>query len=467
MTLIIASTVAREQVTWLWPGYLPMGKVVMLDGDPGLGKSTVLCDIAARLSAGKPLPNGKRHRPMGVLLLMLEDGIADTSVPRLAAAGADLSRVAFRDFYTGDPGTIYEGQRQLVRLPEDLQKLQTDIETIGAGFVVIDPIMSYLSDTINANNDQQVRQALNPLADLAQTTNSTILLVRHLNKASGTKSLYRGAGSMGFSGVSRVALLFGKHPDDETRRVLAISKTNFLQAPSLVLSLQDTGEGVARVQWEGTTHLTADTMLEQIAEEERTALAEAKEFLRQTIKSQPVPATEVQADARKIGISLDTLRRAQHALKVQSIKDSGSAVGRWLWYPPAGGWTPEREDTDTPYASVSSPSSVSSVSSIYTTKFIYIEGENSGEDTEDTEDTDCPPHGQLTKKGEDTEDGQDTEDTEGTECHPPAISSPVPAPLALQNGWTSCLNCNARAWMTQGLPQLCPRCLGSVAAADD
>ena len=330
MTLRFADQIEPQTVEWLWPGYLPRGKVVMLDGDPGLGKSTLLCDISARLSTGGELPNGKRHDPMGVLLMMGEDGTGDTTVPRLIAAGADLSRIAIRENYIGEKG------EEPPAFPNDLLRLQQDIQTARAGLVVIDPIMSYLADDINSNSDQQVRRALMPLKDLAEEENTTIVLVRHLNKMAGSNSLYRGGGSIGFVGVARVALIMAKHPEDETLRILAVNKTNLMALPpALAFRLEDNGNGAARVTWEGTTSHTAETLIGRDRDDDRaTALDEAVIFLRDLLADGAVLSTSVQRSAKEAGIAWDTVRRAQRKLKITPEK-AKTQDGKWVWTLPA------------------------------------------------------------------------------------------------------------------------------------
>jgi hypothetical protein len=258
---------------------------------------------------------------------MAEDGAADTTVPRLSAAGADLCRVGLRDTYTDDKGLEIPPM-----FPEDLQRLQLDIELYEAGLVVIDPVFSYLSDQVNAHNDQQVKRALTPLKDLAEETGATIVLVRHLNKNTGSSALYRGGGAMGFVGVARVALLMARHPEDDSRRVLAVNKTNLgALPPSLAFRLEDTGAGVARVAWEGGTTYSAEDIMERPQDGDvRSAVAEAIEFLQDLLKPGATFARDVQKAARDAGLAWDTVRRAQRALGIRPQK-AKTQDGQWTW----------------------------------------------------------------------------------------------------------------------------------------
>lgn len=335
MPLTFANTIAPERVRWLWPGYIPFGKVTVLDGDPGLGKSTILIDLAARLSTGGELPNGKRHQPMGTILLMGEDGASDTIVPRLINAGADLTKIGLLDHYVnmhGDPIPI--------GFPSDIGKLKEDIIAAHAGLVVIDPVMSYLDSDINSNNDQQVRRALMPLAGLAEETGAAIVMLRHLNKSSSSSALYRGGGSIGFVGVARSGLLVARDPDAPERIVLASTKSNLgAPPPSLNYRLVGCENGAARVEWDGHSTHTASSLVEnQVSGEERTALDEAIAFLRESLSIGLRLAKEVQKEARDAGISERTLRRAREMLGITMdspyIQKAKTQDGQYTWQLP-------------------------------------------------------------------------------------------------------------------------------------
>lgn len=420
MGLIRAADVVPQAVDWLWPGYLPKGKVVMLDGDPGLGKSTLLCDLAARLSRGEPLPNGKRHDPMGVLLLMGEDGAADTTVPRLAAAGADLHRIGLRDTYINEKGLEIPPM-----FPEDLHHLQYDIEALEAGLVVIDPVFSYLSDQINANSDQQVRRAMMPLKDLAEETGATIVLVRHLNKSSGGSALYRGGGSIGFVGVSRVALLMARHPEDEERRILAVNKTNLgALPPSLAFRLADCN-GAARIAWEGVTNHTAEDIMERPADQDvRSAVAEAIEFLQDILKPGATFARDVQKAARDAGIAWDTVRRAQRSLGIRPQK-AKTQDGQWTWALPPAMKAEDVEDEGSHHT------------------FNTFNNNNN--------------FNTFKQLRQDVEDVEDVEDVDARRVHTFETPNGIPVAAASGEGY-ECVHCGTPIkYVVRGAPLLCPK----------
>ncbi len=209
---VLLSDVKPERVSWLWPGRLPLGKLTVLDGDPGKGKSTLSLDLSARLTRGDIMPDGSGGGfPAGVVILSGEDGLADTIVPRLIAAGADLSRVVA---LASCPDSEGDGEHPPV-LPDDLPTIRAAIARVGAKLAIIDPLMAYLSDGTNSHKDQDIRRVLFRVAALAEETGAAVLVVRHLNKATGGVALYRGGGSIGIIGAARSGLLVAADPDDE------------------------------------------------------------------------------------------------------------------------------------------------------------------------------------------------------------------------------------------------------------
>lgn len=323
--IVRLSDVRPEHVEWLWPSRIPLGKLTILDGDPGLGKSTVSLDLAARVSRGLPMPGEPDGRPpAGVVLLSAEDGLADTIRPRLDAAGADVSRiVALTAVYD-------DGADRLPTLPADLDRLEAAIVAHEAELVVVDVLMAFLAGEVNAHRDQDVRGALAPLAAMAERTGTAILVLRHLNKSTGGPAVYRGGGSIGIVGAARSALVVGRDPDDEGRLILAVTKSNLAPlASSLAYRIVDR-DGAGSIAWEGASSLTAAQLLSMpTSSEERSALDEAKVVLRDLLGNGPIPSKDVQRQARDAGISDATLRRAKDALGVRSIRDGFG--GPWSW----------------------------------------------------------------------------------------------------------------------------------------
>jgi putative DNA primase/helicase len=328
-TLIRISSVEAESVEWLWWRRLPLGKVVVLDGDPGLGKSTLTLDVAARVSAGREMPDG--HPGVaggaGVVVLSAEDGLADTIRPRLEAAGADLERVA--TFKLHDEN----GSERLAELPADIPAIGKIVRELGARLLIVDPLMAYLAGEVNSHRDQDVRRALAPLAELAERERVTVIVVRHLNKTGSGSPIYRGGGSIGIIGAARVGLLVAEYPNDKERRVLAPVKTNLsAPPPSLAYRLVEARKDVARVEWEGVAEVTAAQLLVLSRTEEsaeRGALGEAEDFLSVILANGPLASKQIMAEARGAGISERTLHRAKRELGIRAIKTE--VQGGWEW----------------------------------------------------------------------------------------------------------------------------------------
>ena len=213
------SQIVARPVAWLWPGHLPLGKLAILDGDPGMGKSLVTLDLCARLSTGRPFPDGSPGPgPSNSIVLDGEDNADDTVRPWLQALAADLERVFVLDRATMD------GQPRC--FPALIAALDQALARTGACLLVINPIMAFLGPGINSSSDQNIRRALFPLLLLAAKYQCVILLVRHLNKRDGSRSLYRGGGSMGFLGMCRSGWLIAPDPEQPERSVLAQLKNN-------------------------------------------------------------------------------------------------------------------------------------------------------------------------------------------------------------------------------------------------
>jgi hypothetical protein len=310
---------------------LPLGKVAVLDGDPGLGKSTVTLDLAARISRGTGLPDDDRTaRPAGAVLLTAEDGIADTIRPRLEAMGADLERVAVLDAVKDA-----EGRPMPPSLPDDVEVVRQAIRRMGARLLVVDPLMAFLAARVDSHRDQDIRGALALLADLAEQEGVAIVIVRHLNKSGGGHPLYRGGGSIGIIGAARAGLLAAPDPDDDTRRVLAVTKSNLGPVPSsLAYRIVPAGD-TSRAEWEGVVDCPAAALLAVQREEGASAgpREEAEGFLQEILGEGPMPAREVRKQAEDVGVSYATLRRAKDRLGVRAHKLGGRFGGdpRWYW----------------------------------------------------------------------------------------------------------------------------------------
>ncbi|MFN0071386.1 MAG: AAA family ATPase [Chloroflexota bacterium] len=342
ITTIRLSAVKPERVRWLWPQRLPLGKLAVIDGDPGLGKSAMTTDLAARVSKGSSMPDGSVSDLLGawgVVLLSAEDGLGDTIRPRLEAAGADLERIVALTAVADPAGE---------RMPtlRDLPAIRAAIAEVDARLVVVDPVMAYLDDGTNAHKDQDVRRLLAPLAALAEETGAAFAVVRHLNKSSGGNPLYRGGGSIGIIGAARSGLLVAKDPDDETgfRRIIVSTKSNLSAPPAaLIYHLEESSNGAVRVVWDGTSAHTAQSVTDVSDDAgERGAVRDAVSVIRDVLMESggQAPAKDVIAKLREAGVYGEgTYRRARKELKVKARKRG--MTGGWVW---------EMESEETPKA---------------------------------------------------------------------------------------------------------------------
>jgi len=328
--IITLADVIPEPVHWLWEGRIPYGKLTIIDGDPGTGKSHLTLEIAARVSRGQPLPGGHGREPHAVILLAEEDGLGDTIQPRLVAAGGDVTRVhALRDV------SQRNGDDTLPSFPEDVDLLAAAIHSHHARLVIIDPLMSYLSDGINPWSDKDVRKALMPLSRLAQETRCAIVLIRHLNKKTDTPAMYRGGGSIGIIGVVRSGLLVAVDPDNPEQRVLAGTKANLGPlAPSLLFKLETGPTGSSRIEWGGECDITAQELLSVTTApqgEDNGVMAKVLVWLSSVLREGPQQVQDVVARKEANGIpgSKRTLERAKTMLGVLSKRQTFQGPVFW------------------------------------------------------------------------------------------------------------------------------------------
>ena len=313
LRMVRLSEVEPEEIDWLWSGRIPYGKLTLLEGDPGLGKSALTIDLAARVTRGIALPGGEPFEPATVIFLCAEDGVADTIRPRLEAA-------------VGDPELVYAlDTRQLAPLPSFPQsawQLQEEIVATGARLVIVDPLAAFLGAEINSYRDQDVRRALAPLAQIAEATGAAIVVVRHLTKNSGSSSIYRGGGSIGIVGAARSAMLVGRDPDDDHGRVLAMVKSNLsLPAPSLRFALVSEGS-YPRLEWRGESAYGCDALHAAAANvaEDLGAGNDAVDMLKSALGEGSRPFSELRSQARAEGISESALNRAAARLRVSKTR---------------------------------------------------------------------------------------------------------------------------------------------------
>lgn len=328
--VITMSTVVREHITWTWRGRIARALINLLDGDPGVGKSTITIDLAARITTGEPMPlETDRRPPSDVLLIGAEDHLAATVLPRLVAAGADLARVHVVEAVPrlGDP----DAPPTLA----DVAAIERIVVERKITLVVIDPLMAHLPSGTDAHRDSDMRAVLSPWAAMAQRTGAAILIVRHLRKMGGP-AIYRGSSSIGIIGAARSALLVGRDPDDPETCVLAHAKGNLAPPPPSLRYRVIDSDGVGRIEWIGTTDCDADRLAalpDQHRSDDADPVDKACAALRELLTDRWAPKPDVHNDVRAMtGASERTIERARSKLGVIHRK-SGKV---WLLSLPGG-----------------------------------------------------------------------------------------------------------------------------------
>ena len=338
-----AAEIAPEKIEWVWVGRLARGKHTCFAGEPGTGKSQLSIAIIAAVTTGGEWPCGEGQAPLGsAIMLSAEDGAADTIVPRLLAAGADLNRVhvvsSVRDA---------NGSRRTLNLQNDLDLLERKIAEIGdVAFVVVDPVSSYLGKT-DSHKNSEVRGVLEPLSEMAERTRVAILSVTHFSKAGAnntTKAMHRFIGSIAFTGAPRAAFAVIEDAEHEGRRLFLHAKNNLAAVPQglafrLEQCLLDDGIVASRILWDSEpVTITANEALaaEAAGTESRTAKADAIDFLKAALADGPMAVAEINRMAREHGLTAKVIRSAREALRVKIERDGFGPGSKSLWSLPEG-----------------------------------------------------------------------------------------------------------------------------------
>ena len=297
--IIRMSDVELTPVEWLWKPYLPFGKLSVLQGNPGEGKTYFAMHLAAACTNGKLLPNMERMEPFNVIYQTAEDGLGDTVKPRLIEAGADLDRVLVID----------DSEVQLTLSDERIERA---IIENNARLVIIDPIQAYLGADVDMNRANEVRPIFMRLGQVAQRTGCAILLIGHLNKAAGMQSLQRGLGSIDIAAAVRSVLFIGKLKHDPTMRILTHEKSSLAPpGASLAFSLGDEGG----FRWVGEYDITADEMLSGIEPQRETKTQQAKDLICALLAGgKQVLSEDIDKAALERGIPGRTVRDAKREL---------------------------------------------------------------------------------------------------------------------------------------------------------
>ena len=313
--IVSMSQVALQEVQWLLKPYIPFGKITIIQGNPGEGKTTFALRLAAACSTGKAFPGKEISKPINVIYQTAEDGLGDTVKPRLMEAGADQDRIL----------NIVEDHASLSLLDERIERA---IRQTGAKLLIMDPIQGYLGDRIDMNRANEIRTVLKNVSAVAERTGCAIVLIGHLNKASGASSAYRGLGSIDFRAAARSVLLVGRMKKDPNARVVVHDKSSLApEGKSFAFGLGDE-QGF---HWlEGYESVTSDELLNGTCAETKTALAEEL-ILNMLSCGEPVPADEIFRTAENQGISRRTVNEAKKNIAGIITTKPGK---QWAWQLP-------------------------------------------------------------------------------------------------------------------------------------
>ena len=314
LEIIRMSEIQVREVEWLWYPYIPFGKLTIIQGDPGEGKTTFALRLAAACSTGRPMPGMESLSPFNVIYQSAEDGLEDTIKPRLTEAGADQERVI----------NIREDKRSLHLLDSRIEKA---IVQCDAKLLILDPLQGYLGERIDMNRANEIREVMKAIGQVAQRTGCAIVLVGHLNKATGMSSAYRGLGSIDFRAAARSVLVVGRLRKNKNIRVIVHDKSSLApEGKSLAFNLGNE-DGF---RWlDGYDEISAEDLLSGLSSQQETKTMQAEEIIRTMLEDgAEIPGEEiVQAAARK-QISRRTVNEAKKNIAGIVSRKVGT---KWMW----------------------------------------------------------------------------------------------------------------------------------------
>lgn len=310
LKLINMQDIEVKPVEWLWYPFIPLGKITIVQGDPGEGKTTLLLRIISLLTTGGEFPESQEcHEVSNVIYQTAEDGLADTIKPRLLEAKADCSKVMVID----------DSEKELTMTDE---RLEQAIIATNAKLIVLDPIQAYLGAGVDMHRANEVRPIMKRLSVLAEKHGCAVVLIGHMNKATGNNANHRGLGSVDFQAATRSVLIVGRIKDDPDTRVVVQGKSSLAPEGKPIAFRLDHEKGF---YWIGEYDISVDDLLK--GENRGRKRKEAEEFLKEILGNGQIPQSEIEEQAEVRGIKMKTLRNAKYALNVDSIKVGSS----WFW----------------------------------------------------------------------------------------------------------------------------------------
>lgn len=308
LKLINMQDIEVEDIEWLIYPFIPYGKITIIQGDPGEGKTTLVLQIIARLTKGEAIINEKAKQPINVIYQTAEDGLGDTIKPRLLSADADCSKVLVID------------DKDTPLTMRDVRLEQAIVET-KAKLVVLDPIQGFLGADVDMHRANKIRPVMKHIAELADKYKCAIILIGHMNKCSMGKSTYRGLGSIDFQAAARSVLIVGRIKDEPEIRVVCQTKSSLApEAKSIAFRLSKENG----FEWIGEYDVTADYLLSGTAK--GTKKQAAIDFLEEFVLNGAKPQTEIMKLAKEKGFSEKTVRNAKDELKIKSMRKNNQ------WY---------------------------------------------------------------------------------------------------------------------------------------
>lgn len=299
LKLIKMTDIETQEVHWLWDPYIPFGKITIVQGDPGEGKTHFILAVASALTNGEPLLNSERLSPMTVIYQTTEDGLADTIKPRLEMMNADCDKVIVIDEST-----------QALSLSDE--RIEQAIKETGAKLLILDPLQAYLGADVDMHRANEIRPIFHALGLVAERTGCAIVIIGHMNKGGG-KSGYRGLGSIDITAAARSVLVIGKSPQDPQVRVMAHSKSNLApQGSSIAFEIGD------KFRFIGECDVTVDELLNGFGR--RDVLGEAKQLLSSLLSDAPQPSKLIAEKSRALNISERTLKKTKKELGIVAEK---------------------------------------------------------------------------------------------------------------------------------------------------